>query len=98
MVERFPEGQGSIEISTSASKDFPSDTIMISREAHSPKAVSPKSDSNLKSFNAGMGMSNGSKQQADKGEWVVQDEPGVYITLAALPAGGNELRRIRFRY
>lgn len=31
-------------------------------------------------------------------EWVEQDEPGVYITIRALPGGSRELRRIRFRY
>lgn len=30
-------------------------------------------------------------------EWVEQDEPGVYITIRALPGGMRELRRIRFR-
>ncbi|KAL9681348.1 hypothetical protein QQ045_013131 [Rhodiola kirilowii] len=29
-------------------------------------------------------------------EWVEQDEPGVYITLRALPGGIRELRRVRF--
>ncbi|KAJ8755915.1 hypothetical protein K2173_024460 [Erythroxylum novogranatense] len=29
-------------------------------------------------------------------EWVEQDEPGVYITIRALPGGTRELRRIRF--
>ncbi|TKY72838.1 Brevis radix 4 [Spatholobus suberectus] len=29
-------------------------------------------------------------------EWVEQDEPGVYITLRALPGGKKELRRVRF--
>lgn len=31
-------------------------------------------------------------------EWVEQDEPGVYITLTALPGGGKDLKRVRFRY
>lgn len=31
-------------------------------------------------------------------EWIEQDEPGVYITIRALPGGSRELRRIRFRY
>ncbi|KAJ1439895.1 Brevis radix [Sesbania bispinosa] len=31
-------------------------------------------------------------------EWVEQDEPGVYITIRALPGGKRELRRVRFRY
>ncbi|KAF5733632.1 putative Ran GTPase binding protein [Tripterygium wilfordii] len=29
-------------------------------------------------------------------EWVEQDEPGVYITLVALPGGGKDLKRVRF--
>ncbi|KAL5158426.1 Protein Brevis radix-like 4 [Glycine soja] len=29
-------------------------------------------------------------------EWVEQDEPGVYITIRALPGGKKELRRVRF--
>lgn len=29
-------------------------------------------------------------------EWVEQDEPGVYITIRALPNGRRELRRVRF--
>lgn len=29
-------------------------------------------------------------------EWVEQDEPGVYITIRALPNGTRELRRVRF--
>ncbi|PON75768.1 Zinc finger, FYVE-type, endofin [Parasponia andersonii] len=29
-------------------------------------------------------------------EWVEQDEPGVYITLASLPGGAKDLKRVRF--
>ncbi|XP_076955420.1 protein Brevis radix-like 4 [Bidens hawaiensis] len=29
-------------------------------------------------------------------EWVEQDEPGVYITIKALPGGSRELKRVRF--
>lgn len=31
-------------------------------------------------------------------EWVAQVEPGVLITFLSLPRGGNDLKRIRFRY
>lgn len=31
-------------------------------------------------------------------EWVEQDEPGVYITIRALPDGRRELKRVRFRF
>uniref|UniRef100_A0A1D1XX01 Protein Brevis radix-like 4 n=1 Tax=Anthurium amnicola TaxID=1678845 RepID=A0A1D1XX01_9ARAE len=29
-------------------------------------------------------------------EWVEEDEPGVYVTIRALPGGTRELRRVRF--
>lgn len=31
-------------------------------------------------------------------EWVVQVEPSVLITFVSLPQGGNDLKRIRFKY
>lgn len=31
-------------------------------------------------------------------EWAAQVEPGVQITFVSLPRGGNDLKRIRFRY
>jgi hypothetical protein len=31
-------------------------------------------------------------------EWMAQVEPGVLITFESLPNGGNDLKRIRFRY
>ncbi|KAM7269275.1 hypothetical protein ACFE04_024772 [Oxalis oulophora] len=40
--------------------------------------------------------SHGSKAQSEKPDWVIQDEPGVYITLSSLPDGGIELKRVRF--
>lgn len=39
--------------------------------------------------------SNASDQEK---EWVEQDDPGVYITIRALPGGTKELRRVRFRW
>ncbi|OAY36447.1 protein Brevis radix-like 2 [Manihot esculenta] len=40
-----------------------------------------------------LSISNASDMEA---EWVEQDEPGVYITIRALPGGTRELRRVRF--
>ncbi|GAV84945.1 BRX domain-containing protein/BRX_N domain-containing protein [Cephalotus follicularis] len=40
-----------------------------------------------------LSVSNASDMET---EWVEQDEPGVYITIRALPGGNRELRRIRF--
>lgn len=31
-------------------------------------------------------------------EWVAQVEPGVLITFVSLPRGGNNLKKIQFRY
>lgn len=45
---------------------------------------------------------NGSRlpdaESCQEAEWVEQDEPGVYITLTALPGGARDLKRVRFRY
>jgi len=43
-------------------------------------------------------VNNETNTEPDKAEYVVQEEPGVYVTLCSLPSGGNELRRVRFRY
>lgn len=40
-----------------------------------------------------MSVSNASDME---NEWVEEDEPGVYITIRALPGGRKELRRVRF--
>jgi len=42
-----------------------------------------------------LSISNASDMET---EWVEQDEPGVYITIRALPGGTRELRRVRFRF
>nr|CAB3475464.1 unnamed protein product [Digitaria exilis] len=43
---------------------------------------------------------NGSRipdaESCPEAEWVEQDEPGVYITLTALPGGARDLKRVRF--
>lgn len=41
-------------------------------------------------------VANGNNQV--EAEWIEQDEPGVYITLVALPDGTRDLKRVRFRY
>lgn len=46
-------------------------------------------------FSGELSVSNASDMET---EWVEQDEPGVYITIRALPGGTRELRRVRFRY
>lgn len=45
-------------------------------------------------YSGELSVSNASDMET---EWVEQDEPGVYITIRALPGGSRELRRVRFR-
>ncbi|XP_051228261.1 PH, RCC1 and FYVE domains-containing protein 1 isoform X1 [Lolium perenne] len=35
-------------------------------------------------------------ESQNEAEWVEQDEPGVFITLTALPGGARDLKRVRF--
>jgi hypothetical protein len=55
-----------------------------------------------KQGNSDLATRNGNKtkegESCNDTEWVEQDEPGVYITLTALPGGVKELKRVRFRY
>lgn len=53
------------------------------------------SDSREADQSGDLSMSNASDLDT---EWVEQDQPGVYITIRALPGGKRELRRVRFRY
>ncbi|EXB43469.1 putative E3 ubiquitin-protein ligase HERC1 [Morus notabilis] len=95
MAERLPEGH-TISCSTvpTAARDT-NFSNQISYETTLTNMNTPERESNGNSVN--QILSNGSKaQQTGKTEWVMQDEPGVYITLSSLPGGGNELKRVRF--
>lgn len=67
----------------------------VSDESHLTSVLSPRSESNM---TVDALLTNGTSAQSEKTECVVQDEPGVYITLCSLPGGGHELKRVRFRY
>ncbi|KAG9146343.1 hypothetical protein Leryth_008032 [Lithospermum erythrorhizon] len=41
-------------------------------------------------------LANEKKEKTHKQERMIQEDTGVYITLSALPTGGNELKRVRF--
>ena len=68
----------------------------VSHGNHLTSLMSPSSESNMRTIDAL--LTNGAAAQPQTTEWVVQDEPGVYITLSSLPGGCNELKRVRFRY
>lgn len=65
-------------------------------ESHITNTITPQNESGSNAEN--MVYPNGATAQNGKAEWVVQDEPGVYVSLSSLPGGGNELKRVRFRY
>ncbi|XP_057542025.1 PH, RCC1 and FYVE domains-containing protein 1-like isoform X2 [Amaranthus tricolor] len=65
----------------------------ISDENNPTSILSSNSESNN---NMDALLTHGAKAQPVKTECVVQDEPGVYITLCSLPGGINELKRVRF--
>ncbi|KAJ4974536.1 hypothetical protein NE237_007710 [Protea cynaroides] len=94
MAERVSEGSiASIRSGSSAmqTNSIPSPAI---NESYMSGLNSLELESNGPSVNP---LScNGSKTETDPAEWVVQDEPGVYITLSSLPGGGRELLRVRF--
>eukprot|EP00262_Sarcandra_glabra_P003283 TRINITY_DN1392_c0_g1_i1.p1 TRINITY_DN1392_c0_g1~~TRINITY_DN1392_c0_g1_i1.p1 ORF type:complete len:375 (+),score=38.62 TRINITY_DN1392_c0_g1_i1:180-1304(+) len=63
-------------------------------EASSSMDASIRTSSSREADRSGeLSVSNASDQES---EWVEQDEPGVYITIRALPGGTRELRRVRF--
>ncbi|XP_051137101.1 protein Brevis radix-like 1 [Andrographis paniculata] len=45
---------------------------------------------------SGLGPDDVVLDEEDHKEWTAQVEPGVQITFASLPSGGNDLKRIRF--
>jgi hypothetical protein len=63
----------------------------VEAEAVEPARTTTGSDS----CRDDVSVSNASEMEVT--EWVIQDEPGVYITVRELPDGARELRRVRFR-
>lgn len=96
MVERLPEGHNT----DSSTEPFAENTSSILHnsldESHIRNTVIPKNEGSSNVSN--LILANGAKTQSVKAEWVVQDEPGVYVSLSSQPGGGNELKRVRFRY
>lgn len=71
-------------------------TISAAKTETSSIDASARSSSSREMEHSGeLSMSNASDLES---EWVEQDEPGVYITIRALPGGARELRRVRFRF
>ncbi|CAK8560398.1 unnamed protein product [Lathyrus sativus] len=82
------------ETSGLASKPNLSDIGVPKTERSSMDASVRTSSSEEENDHSGeLSISNASDMET---EWVEQDEPGVYITIRALPGGTRELRRVRF--
>ncbi|XP_042481857.1 protein Brevis radix-like 1 isoform X2 [Macadamia integrifolia] len=95
MAERVPEGSTASSKLGSTARRTASIPISVMNESHLSSLNSPQLASNGLSINPV--SCNGANSQTNPAEWVVQDEPGVYLTLNSLPGGGKELRRVRFR-
>ncbi|KAK9726918.1 hypothetical protein RND81_05G245700 [Saponaria officinalis] len=65
-----------------------SKTEILSVDASARSSLSRDVD-----YSGELSVSNASDTET---EWVEQDEPGIYITIRALPNGTRELRRVRF--
>lgn len=96
MLQRLPEGHDADSSADSYAEDTNNILDQSLDESHITNTITPEIESS--STTANRTLPNGAKTQSGKAERVVQDEPGVYITLSALPSGGNELKRVRFRY
>nr|GMC63389.1 PH, RCC1 and FYVE domains-containing protein 1-like isoform X1 [Ipomoea batatas]GME19403.1 PH, RCC1 and FYVE domains-containing protein 1-like isoform X1 [Ipomoea batatas] len=96
MSETGPDGHISPSMLDSIAQQPSNDPGQPSRESTvTNSTTSPTSDSS-DSTNAPP-SSNRVKVQQNSVR-VIQAEPGVYITIFPLPGGGNQLKRLRFRY
>ncbi|KAI3452828.1 hypothetical protein Pfo_009491 [Paulownia fortunei] len=92
MAEKIPEEQVPCNLDTN--EQINNDTNRPSNGSCVTSITSPKSESSDSSTTPP--LCNGTKGQVQKSERIIQDEPGVYITLISLSNGINELRRVRF--
>lgn len=90
VVDILPAGQNALSKSSLIAKH----TSNLEHLFSSNSMMSPRSEVNCNSDK--LSISHGSKGLTEKSETVIQDEPGVYLTLLALPNGSNELKRVRF--
>ncbi|XP_068326461.1 PH, RCC1 and FYVE domains-containing protein 1-like [Pyrus communis] len=93
MSVRMPEGQIS-HCNTGSISHAISFRNQLSKEPSLSNIITSQTLSNGNSMDRI--LANGTKSPTGKLERVLQDEPGVYITLRSLPGGSNELVRVRF--
>ncbi|GAV62006.1 RCC1 domain-containing protein/FYVE domain-containing protein/BRX domain-containing protein/Mcp5_PH domain-containing protein/BRX_N domain-containing protein [Cephalotus follicularis] len=94
IAEKLPEGHSASSNSGSTTRQATKVQSINSNEIHKKGNIFPESESDRTSMNPM--ISYGNKAQPEKSERVIQDEPGVYITLSSLAGGGYDLKRVRF--
>ncbi|GLT41767.1 hypothetical protein SLA2020_158100 [Shorea laevis] len=105
----FSSSPTSIDVSTASIDCLNSQTVCQELEpnlsnsqllSNGSSMTSNRSSGPNKQGNNESTIRNGSRakegESRNENEWVEQDEPGVYITLTALPGGGKDLKRVRF--
>ncbi|KAI4302143.1 hypothetical protein MLD38_037927 [Melastoma candidum] len=90
--ERLPKGQRVGQNSRSVIRHSASESNVVTVEHKLEKPQSPETEPSVRSSSP----SSGTRNHFERAERVIQEEPGVYITLSPLPDGGNEMKRIRF--
>ncbi|KAF6160005.1 hypothetical protein GIB67_033089 [Kingdonia uniflora] len=107
MADTAPKGSVSSSMSISTTENFSSSHSVISidhtfssltsSELDSNRNSAAEPGSNRNSAASPLIFNNGAKVQIEQpAEWIIPDEPGVYLTLSSLPGGGKKLGRIRF--
>ncbi|CAI0627884.1 unnamed protein product [Linum tenue] len=95
-----PTGMGIAGYSSSDSLDHPMQSRQYSDSASgltsTPKLSSISGAAKTETSTSSIELSISNASDMMDNEWVEQDEPGVYITIRALPGGKRELRRVRF--
>ncbi|XP_057415182.1 PH, RCC1 and FYVE domains-containing protein 1 isoform X3 [Lotus japonicus] len=94
MAERLPKGHDTDSSTNSYAETTNRIVDQSLDESYISNTITPVSEGS--SNEEKPILANGSRTQSGKAEWVVQDEPGVYISLSSIPGGGNELKRVRF--
>uniref|UniRef100_A0A0D9VAA9 FYVE-type domain-containing protein n=1 Tax=Leersia perrieri TaxID=77586 RepID=A0A0D9VAA9_9ORYZ len=90
------------EISSMATESLGSPSSLVEQISNGPNgllASNGPSSARNKASHLEVGKNRSRLLEAEschEAEWVEQDEPGVYITLTALPGGARDLKRVRF--
>ncbi|XVE53255.1 hypothetical protein DITRI_Ditri02bG0189500 [Diplodiscus trichospermus] len=94
VAHMLPAGPNALSSSSSIAKHTSNTEHAFSNNSHETSMMSPQSEVNGASDN--LTFSHRTKGKTEKSGMIIQDEPGVYLTLSPFPNGSNELKRVRF--